>query len=132
MLPPRTTVISSFDIGPGRRIAGTLFVRSRTVDSSPILHFPPSRMGGQFSPKESETSCGVVELTLEKRFALGAARGWPVSWRIFLNKGWEGERIATVLSPAVTLSGIICLLGRMSVRGPGQKLWQRRLAFGLR
>ena len=45
--------------------------------------------------------------------------------------GWEGMRTATVSSPAVTASGMISDRGTTIVRGPGQKVSIRALAFSL-
>ena len=59
---------------PNLSILG-LFTRSIIVDSSPILHFPPSKIYLILSPKSSLTSDACTALNLVEIFALGAATG---------------------------------------------------------
>ena len=59
-------------------------------------------------------------LAYPKAFALGAAIPHPAA-RINANAaGWEGTRMATVSSPAVTMSGTTGRLGTTKVSGPGR------------
>ena len=119
------------EIGPGLSIVGVSPVRSKTVDSKPISHLPPSKTEGHTSPNEFKTSSAEVGLTVEYGLALGAASGLPVACSTFLKSGCEGERIATVSKPDVTLSGTIFFFGRIKVNGPGQNFWQSSLQTSL-
>ena len=51
------------------------FIRLTIVDSTPILHFPPSSIYLIFVPNSSVTSEACTELNLVDIFALGAASG---------------------------------------------------------
>ena len=59
---------------PGLRIFG-FPVKSITVDSIPILDFPPSIIIFIFFPKSSNTSIALTGLSLVEIFALGMASG---------------------------------------------------------
>lgn len=63
----------------------------------------------------------MTGLILPNRFALGAANGEPSRRRTFWKSGWEVTRTAMVSEPAVTRSGTSGCLGRIRVKGPGQK-----------
>ena len=57
-------------------------VKSIIVDSIPILHFPPSNIILIFFPNSSKTSFAQVELNLVEIFALGAAKGLFIIFKI--------------------------------------------------
>ena len=61
-------------MAPGRRICIFLF-KFTTVDSNPILHFPPSKINESFLPNSSKTSLEHTGLTADDKFALGIAKG---------------------------------------------------------
>ena len=63
-----------FSNPPNRNIFG-LFLMSIIVDSTPIDDFPPSSTNLIFFPKSSLTSAELTALTLDDKFALGAAKG---------------------------------------------------------
>jgi len=98
------------------------------VDSSPISQLPPSRTLGAFSPKESKMCCGQVGLVELERLALGAASGKSRLCRTSLKRGWAGARRATLGKPAEIRSGMQGFLGRIMVRGPGQKCFAKTRA----
>ncbi len=52
----------------------------------------------------------------------------PPSAMSLLAAGWEGRRTATVSRPPVVSLGTRAALGRIMVRGPGQKASPSRLA----
>lgn len=83
----KTFSISSGVIGPYLSIRGLPALRSRTVDSSPNLQFPPSTVGGQSDPKSSLIWLAWVGLVRLEGFALGAARGFPRVFNISLKSG---------------------------------------------
>ena len=70
-----------------------------------------------------------VGLGLPERLAEGAASGTPAASIILRVVRMEGNRTATVASPAETSSGIRSLLGRMMVSGPGQNSRASAMAF---
>jgi len=55
-----------------------------------------------------------------ERFALGAATGILAAESSAYATGCAGTRMATVGSPAVTLSGTALVYGKTNVSGPGQ------------
>ena len=59
---------------PNLNILG-FFIRSIIVDSTPILHLPPSKIYLTFDPNSSFTSDAWTALSLVEIFALGAANG---------------------------------------------------------
>ena len=69
-------------------------------------------------------------LGLPDAFALGAARGSPDAEIIALAHSWEGIRIATVSSPALTSAGILSDFFIIIVSGPGQYFSARAYALG--
>ena len=118
---PMTASSISRVTAPGRRIVGSPTSES-TVDSTPYLQGPPSRISGIRPSMSARTCCAVVGLGLPERFALGAAIGTPDFWirsRAVLS---EGIRTATVSSPAVTSYGTSSALLKINVRGPGQNV----------
>ena len=60
-------------------------------------------------------------LGFPERFADGAAKGRPHSLMISRAAGWAGIRTATVSMPPVVAAGTFSLLGKIMVKGPGQK-----------
>jgi hypothetical protein len=121
ILNPKTLSIESLVIGPSLRMLGNEDVRSSTVDSIPMLHCPPSINGGQFLPNAETALRHLVVLNILDVFALGAAIGNLTFLRIFRKTGCDGERRATEFKPAVISVGIHFFLGRIRVKGPGQK-----------
>ena len=87
-------------------------------------------MSGTRPSMSSKTSAAVVGLGRPERLALGAAMGTPAVSISALATGCEGMRTATVASPAVTRDGTFSLLGKISVRGPGQKASIKARACG--
>jgi len=112
--------ISSGFTGPYLRMRGWETLRSSTVDSMPILHGPPSRTGGAFSPNNSSTWAAWVGLVRLDGFALGAATGCLTKSSTSRKSGCAGERRATVFPPAVISLGTHDFLGNTMVRAPGQ------------
>ena len=97
-------------------------MQSTTVDSKPIAILSAIIIAAILFCKSSNTSVPQVGLGRPEVFAEGAAIGTPASsincWATFK----LGIRIATLSSPAVTLSGKPVALGKTKVKGPGQKL----------
>lgn len=60
-------------------------------------------------------------LGLPDKLAEGAARGTPAASMTARAVGWEGQRTATVSRPPLVCWGMTSDLGKMMVRGPGQK-----------
>ena len=125
---PRTRSMSAEVIMPGRRIVGSEDTRETTVDSTPVVHSPPSRTRGILPPSSCMTEAASVGEIRPKRLALGAARGSPTMARSCCATGWAGYRSATVSRPAVTSSGTFGPRWSTIVRGPGQKAEARRKA----
>ena len=96
-------------------------VMSTIVDSMPMPTGPPSRTISILPFISSITCAAVVGEGLPDRLALGAAINTPESFISFKAPGWDGIRIATVLSPPVVVSGTTDLFLNIMVRGPGQK-----------
>ena len=99
-----------------------LSVRSMTVDSIPILVFPPSIIMFTFLFNSSKTSNAFTGLKLDERFALGIASGNLINFnteRIIL---FLGNLIATVFKFEVAKGEILEFLFflKMKVKGPGQ------------
>ena len=69
-------------------------------------------------------------LGLPDAFALGAASGTPAALMIALAQGFDGMRIATVSSPALTSFGISEDFFIITVRGPGQYFSARAFSLG--
>ena len=91
------------------------------VDSTPTEQGPPSTMPSIFPSMSSSMSSMLVGLGRPEAFPEGAATGTPAAWMIARHTGWEGQRIPTVSSPAVTTSGTMGFRRRIMVMGPGQK-----------
>ena len=66
------------------------------VDSTPILHSPPSNTKLIFFPNSSVTSFFETGLIFVEIFALGAARGYFNLFKRFLVKGCLGNLTAKV------------------------------------
>jgi hypothetical protein len=71
-------------------------------------------------PSPSSTWPAVVGETAVERLALGAASGRPSFSISRRASGCSGQRIATVVPPAVTVAGTRGLRGTITVTGPGQ------------
>jgi hypothetical protein len=81
-------------------------------------------------PSRSSVTCeALVGLGLTDVFAEGAARGKPQRLIIALAISSEGILTATVSRPPQISSGIISLLGRIIVRGPGQNFSASAIAL---
>src|SRR5207344_3338368 len=95
----------------------------RTVDSSPSVHGPPSRIMAGRRPSSASTWAAVVGLTRPERLALGAAMGSLAALRRSRAVLLLGERSATVSRPALTRSAMAQpdLRGSTRDTGPGQK-----------
>ena len=76
-----------------------------------------------FLPNSSKTSFAHVELTFVEIFALGAAKGFFIIFKIFWATLCLGNLIATVFFPAVAILLILDFgfFFNMKVIGPGQK-----------
>ena len=90
------------------------------VDSTPTEQGPPSTMASIFPSMSSHIWAAVVGLGRPEVFPDGAATGTSAASRMARHTGWEGQRIPTVSSPAVTTSGTMGLRRKIMVRGPGQ------------
>ncbi len=93
------------------------------VDSTPTLQAPPPKIRGIFPFKSSRTCSALVGLGKPEVLALGAASGLSV---ISINDratGCEGILTPTVSKLAVVILEIRLLLGRITVSGPGQKVF---------
>ena len=87
---------------------------------------------GQESPNSSITCSMRVGLIRLLRLALGAASGKSIKSSTSLNIGCRGDRMATVFSPAETISGtFFFFLLRMIESGPGQNKEHICLAVGV-
>ncbi len=106
---------------PGRSRRGGLVVRSTTVDSTPTVVGPPSRMQAMRPSRSASTCAAVVGLVCMKRLALGAAIGRSAALSIAWATGCAGTRTPTVSPPAATSAGMCARRGSTSVSGPGQK-----------
>ncbi|MCY1243554.1 hypothetical protein D9M72_565730 [compost metagenome] len=123
--------ISAASRPPGRssRISSpsTLMI----VDSKPISAGPASRISFSFSPRSASTWTALVGLILPEVLALGAASGRPKR-AITRREKPSGMRMPSVSRPAeasaCTLLSGRC--GKISVRGPGQKVSARRREIG--
>src|SRR5207253_5754978 len=93
---------------------------SKTVDSIPTWHCPPS-IANCTRPSRLPTTCPtfVGEISFD-RFALGPAKGNPHRRITACINGCDGQRTATVSPPAVTSSGIPAAFGKTNVNAPGQ------------
>ena len=78
-------------------------------------------MRGTLPFRSSRTWAAVVGLGRPELLAEGAAMGRPQVFNISAATGWEGIRIATVGSPAVTSGGTAGFRINSMVKGPGQK-----------
>ena len=91
---------------PGLKIDG-FPVRSIIVDSSPILHWPPSSINLILFPNSSKTSLAEVGLNFDEMFALGAASGNFIILSKFLATLCLGTLTATVFLLAVAIFDIL-------------------------
>ena len=96
------------------------------VDSTPTAQGPPSTMPSIFPSMSSSMAAAVVGLGRPEVLPDGAATGTPARAMISRQRGWAGQRIPTVSSPAVTASGTRPLRFRIIVSGPGQNRSARR------
>ena len=117
---PSTASSCSRVTPPGRSSRGGVQVRSMMVDSTPTVQGPPSTMASIFPSMSSHMWAAVVGLGRPEVFPEGAATGMSAASRMARHTGWEGQRIPTVSSPAVTTSGTTSRRGRIMVSGPGQ------------
>ena len=92
-----------------------------TVDSRPISDCPPSTTAAILPFISRITCCADVGLGYPEILADGAAIGLPESSISLCITGCEGTRIPTVSRPPDVIIGILSFLGRIIVRGPGQK-----------
>src|ERR1043166_8998113 len=113
---------------PGLRTRGGLTDRSSTVDSIPTWDCPPSTINGTCPSRSFRTCSAFVGDTSLDRLALGAASGNPQARINCWAKGWDGQRIATVGPPAVTIVGMASLRSRTNVSGPGQNALAAQVA----
>ena len=90
-------------INPGLNIFG-LEVKSRTVDSRPILHSPPFKIIFTELWNSCATSSADTGLMWDDLLALGIAKGKFKDFNIFLNVLFFGNLIATVFNFAVVIS----------------------------
>ena len=116
---PHTAAICSSVTAPGRYT--TIFSGSSTVDSTPTFVAPPSTTASMRPSRSASTCAAVVGLVCPNVFALGAAKGTPVSRSNSSATGCDGIRTPTSGRPAVTASGMFAFRGSSSVSGPGQK-----------
>ena len=109
---------------PGRRMAGGVQRPSTTVDSTPTVQGPPSRMSSILPPRSWVTCCAVVGLGRVLAFAEGAARGSWQSWIRASARILIGMRAAKVGWPAETSGASFEPVGRgrRMLSGPGQKV----------
>ena len=107
---------------PGLKIEG-LPVRSIIVDSTPILHLPPSRTNLILFLNSSTTSFAQVGLSLYAILALGAARGTFNILSKFLATLCLGILTAIVFPPTVAILETLDFFFFFSIKviGPGQK-----------
>src|SRR5215813_9323377 len=91
------------------------------VDSMPTGVAPPSKISGIRSSNSDCTAEAEVGLIRPNRLALGTANGKPQIRSRLRMVGWLGQRTATSVEPAVTMSGISSVFGSNNVSGPGQK-----------
>ena len=118
---PTARITSSRVIPPGRKMTGVSPVTDSTVDSTPTLQSPPSRISG-IRPSISSSICAArVGLGRPDRLPLGAAMGTPDAAISPSAAGCIGQRTATVSSPAVVTSGTAGFFFISRVSGPGQK-----------
>ena len=132
---PRTgpsTMASSASSGmpPGRNTEGGSTVRSTMVDSTPIVHGPPSRTRSTSSPRSARTCSAVVGLTWPKRLAEGAAMPPPNASSTASVNGWAGTRRAMVSRPPATVGSTSGRRCSTMVSGPGQHAAARASAAG--
>ena len=115
-------LIFSIVILPGLKTVG-LPVKSIIVDSSPILHWPPSNTNLILFLNSSTTSIAEVGLSFEAILALGAASGKFKILSKFLATLSLGILTATVLYPTVAIFEILdfSFFFKIKVIGPGQK-----------
>ena len=90
------------------------------VDSTPTEQGPPSTMASILPSMSSRMWSAVVGLGRPEVFPEGAAMGTSARRMSSWHRGWDGQRIPTVSSPAVTASGTMSFRGRIMVMGPGQ------------
>ena len=100
-----------------------MLVKSIIVDSSPILHCPPSSTNLILFLNSSTTSFAQVGLSLDAIFALGAARGTFKILSKFLATLCLGILTAIVFFLAVAISETLDFdfFFNIKVIGPGQK-----------
>ena len=98
------------------------------MDSTPTPQSRDWRMASTRPIRSSAQWRQVVGLGLPERLAEGAARGTPAARITPRAMGSAGIRTATVSSPPEVVSGTSADLGRMMVRGPGQKAAARASA----
>ena len=72
------------------------------VDSTPTEQGPPSKMASILPSMSSSMWAAVVGLGRPEVFPEGAAPGTSAAWITARHRGWAGQRIPTVSSPAVT------------------------------
>ena len=132
----KTASMSSRGMLPGRnKIAPPVSGQPMTVDSSPKLAAPPSRMQSMssLSPKPSTTCSACVGESRPEGFAEGAAIAPPKARSSFCATGCAGTRSARVSSPALAKAetGASTRLRITKLKPPGQKRSASRRAVGV-
>ena len=97
-----------------------IWVASTSVEGSPPLQIPASKMRSNLFPRLSSTCSAVLAGFSPLMFALGAVRGWLRLDNNFLVIEFPGCRIP--IRPFVRFSGMVGLGLKRMVSGPGQKV----------
>ena len=95
-------------------------MKSTMVDSTPIVHGPPSMIKSTSLPRSSNTCCAVVGLTFPNLFAEGAASGTCVASINRRVKSFAGTRNTAVSRLPVTANKSLSDFFNKMLRGPGQ------------